>query len=142
MATTRPWWSSVLIYGFLTLTSFVILYPLAFMLLATFTTVEQYLRTVVLPIPNIENSKFPEARRWEERGEHTKLYRFSPGDFKNLSAIWSGSADWADGAPLQVVDGTPPGGPMPEGSTHHAGFAPEYEPGEIFEIAQRLMKSM
>lgn len=98
--------------------------------------------TKMLPIPNIENTKFPEARRWEERGEHTKLYRFSPSDFNSLSAIWSGAADWADGAPLQVVDGTPQGGPMPEGSTHHAGFAPEYEPGEIFEIAQRLMKNM
>lgn len=49
----RPLWGSILIYGFLTVTSFVILYPLAFMILATFTTVDQYLRTTILPIPNI-----------------------------------------------------------------------------------------
>lgn len=98
--------------------------------------------TKLLPIPNIDNAKFPEARRWEEKGEHTKLYRFSPNDFRTLPAIWSGTADWADGAPLQVVDGHPEGGAMPEGSSHQAGFAPDYEPGEIFEIAQRLMKSM
>jgi len=49
----RPWWALVLIYTVLTVTSLVILYPLAFMLLATFTTPEQYYRTVVLPIPNI-----------------------------------------------------------------------------------------
>ncbi len=53
MTTTRPAWASVLIYGFLTLTSFVILYPLTFMLLATFTTPDQYLRATGLPIPNI-----------------------------------------------------------------------------------------
>lgn len=99
--------------------------------------------TKLLPISNIDNTKFPEARRREERGERTKLYRFSPNDFRTLPAIWSGTADWADGAPLQVVDGHPPaGGAIPEGSSHQAGFAPDYEPGEIFEIAQRLMKSM
>jgi multiple sugar transport system permease protein len=49
----RPLWSLILIYGFLTLTSLVILYPLVFMLLTTFTTPDQYLRTTVLPVPNI-----------------------------------------------------------------------------------------
>jgi multiple sugar transport system permease protein len=53
MTTTRPVWASILIYAFLSISSFVILYPLAFMLLATFTTVDQYLRTTILPIPNI-----------------------------------------------------------------------------------------
>jgi multiple sugar transport system permease protein len=49
----RSLWSSFLFYGFLIVTSSVILYPLAFMLLATFTTTDQYLRTTILPIPNI-----------------------------------------------------------------------------------------
>lgn len=49
----RPLWASILIYTFLSVSSFIILYPLAFMLLATFTTVDQYLRTTVLPVPNI-----------------------------------------------------------------------------------------
>lgn len=98
--------------------------------------------TKLLPIPNIDNAKFPEARRWEERGEHTKLYRFSPSDYTSMGGIWKGTADWADGAPLQVVDGPPAGGPMNDSPTHQAGFAPDYEPGEIFEIAQRLMKNM
>jgi multiple sugar transport system permease protein len=40
-------------YAVLTPPSLVILYPLAFMVLATFTTPEQYLRTSFLPIPNI-----------------------------------------------------------------------------------------
>jgi multiple sugar transport system permease protein len=49
----RPAWATVLIYIALTVTSIIILYPLAFMLLATFTTPEQYYRAVFLPIPNI-----------------------------------------------------------------------------------------
>jgi multiple sugar transport system permease protein len=48
----RPLWLSFLIYLILTTTSLVILYPLAFMLLATFTTPEQYYRTSFFPIPN------------------------------------------------------------------------------------------
>jgi multiple sugar transport system permease protein len=48
----RPLWQSALIYTILTTTSLVILYPLAFMLLATFTTPEQYYRTSFFPIPN------------------------------------------------------------------------------------------
>jgi len=49
----RPWWLSLIIYVVLTFTSIIILYPLAFMLLATFTTPDQYYRTSFLPIPNI-----------------------------------------------------------------------------------------
>jgi multiple sugar transport system permease protein len=48
----RSLWMSVSLYTILTVTGLVILYPLAFMLLATFTTPEQYLRSSVLPIPD------------------------------------------------------------------------------------------
>jgi multiple sugar transport system permease protein len=53
MSTTRSPWAAGAGYAVLTVTSLVILYPLAFMLLATFTTPEQYYRTSYLPIPNI-----------------------------------------------------------------------------------------
>mgnify|MGYP001170047279 CR=1 FL=1 len=95
-----------------------------------------------LPTPKIDNAKFRETQQWEQKGEHTKLYRFSPNDFTNLSGVWSGTADWADGAPLSVVAGHPEGGPMPEGNPNPAGFAPEYAPEEVVEIAQRLMRGM
>ncbi len=48
----RPLWLSILIYAVLTVTSLIILYPLAFIVLATFTTPEQYLRTAFFPLPN------------------------------------------------------------------------------------------
>ena len=98
--------------------------------------------TKMLPLPKIDNAKFPETRPWEAKGEHRKLYRFSPTDYRNLAGIWSGTARWADGGPLEVVDGHPEGAPPPEGTPHQAGFAPEYDPAEVFEIAQRLMRDM
>jgi Mn-containing catalase len=96
----------------------------------------------MLPLPKIDNAKFEHTRRWEEKGEHTKLYSFSPSDYTNTSGVWSGNADWADGAPLQVVPGHPEGAPAPEGSASLAGFAPEYMPEEVFDIATRLMRKM
>ena len=49
----RPAWSTIVIYLILGVTSLVILYPMLFMLLATFTTPEQYYRTSTFPIPDI-----------------------------------------------------------------------------------------
>jgi Mn-containing catalase len=43
--------------------------------LETLTGVEM---SKMLPIPNIGNAVFPEARRFMEGGLHLKLYRFSP----------------------------------------------------------------
>jgi Mn-containing catalase len=98
--------------------------------------------TKMLPVPNIDNNKFKHTQLWESKGEHAKLYTFSPSDYQNLGSIWSGTADWADGAELEVIQGMPETANPPEGTPHHAGFAPNYEPGEIFEIAKRLMRNM
>jgi multiple sugar transport system permease protein len=51
----RPRWLSGLMYGTLAVTSIIILYPIAFMVLATFTTTEQYYRTSFFPIPDAIN---------------------------------------------------------------------------------------
>src|SRR5688500_10021178 len=96
----------------------------------------------MLPLPNIQNSKFEHTRPWEERGEHTKIYTFSPSDYTNLTGIWSGTADWADGAALSVVPGHPEGGEALPGTHNEAGYAPEHDPAELFEIAKRLMRNM
>ncbi len=98
--------------------------------------------TKMLPVPNIDNEKFPHTRPWQSKGEHAKLYTFSPSDNQNLGGIWSGTADWADGAPLQVVQGHPAGADPLEGTPNQAGFSPDYAPEEIFDIAKRLMKTM
>jgi multiple sugar transport system permease protein len=48
----RPLWLTIVIYAILTVTSIVILYPMVFMVTATFTTADQYYRTSWLPIPD------------------------------------------------------------------------------------------
>ncbi|HEY8532064.1 MAG TPA: manganese catalase family protein [Limnochorda sp.] len=93
----------------------------------------------LLPVPKIENSKFPEARKYEAMGFHRKLYRFSPEDYKAIAKIWTGPAPDGSGD-LEVVDGPPEGGPIPELPEVPEAFAPEYDPAEIQEIAARLMR--
>ena len=44
----------------------------------------------LLPIPDISNKKFPEAKAHEDKGVHLKLYRFSPDDYKQAGLIWTG----------------------------------------------------
>src|SRR5688572_16127086 len=79
----------------------------------------------MLPLPNVPTEKFEHTRPWMERGEHVKLYTFSPADFTQLGAIWTGTADWDDGAELEVVEGHPEGGEAPEGTPNPAGFSPQ-----------------
>jgi Mn-containing catalase len=93
--------------------------------------------TKLLPIPNIENSKFPEARKYEAMGVHRRLYRFSPEDYREIAKIWRGPAPAGDGD-LEVVDGPPAGGPVPELPEVPEEFASGLAPEEIAEIARKL----
>lgn len=93
----------------------------------------------LLPVPKIDNSKFPEARKYEQMGFHRKLYRYSPEDYKEIAKIWKGPSPDGSGD-LEVVDGPPEGGPVPNLPEVPEVFAPEYDPAEIAEIAARLMK--
>jgi Mn-containing catalase len=67
----------------------------------------------LLPIPDISNKKFPEARKHEEKGLHQILYRFSPNDYREVSQIWNGTHP-EDGSPLTVQDGPPEGFDPPD----------------------------
>ncbi|MBA3438330.1 MAG: manganese catalase family protein [Pyrinomonadaceae bacterium] len=93
----------------------------------------------MMPIPNIQNSKFPEARKFEQKGYHRNLYRFTPGDYVDVDKIWKGTHP-DDGQSLQVVEGPPEGGEIPVLPEVPEQFAPDYDPAELFEIAKRLMK--
>lgn len=96
----------------------------------------------MLPIPNLPDAAFKEAKPFVDRGLHARLYRFSPDDFKDIGAIWKGEHPY-DNAPLEVRDGLPEeqGGPAnpPE---EPAVFAPGYDTGELEEIAERLMSKV
>jgi Mn-containing catalase len=93
----------------------------------------------MLPIPRIGNPVFPEARKYMDQGNHTKLYRFSPDDYKTIGAIWNG--DSPDGGRCEVVDGPPQtAGQHVDLAGIGSAFAPDYDPEEIFEMAQKLYK--
>ncbi|HEY8552061.1 MAG TPA: manganese catalase family protein [Thermaerobacter sp.] len=90
----------------------------------------------MLPIPDIDNGKFPEARKFEAMGIHRKLYRLSPADFREVARIWKGTAP--DGGQLEVVDGAPEGGPVPELAEAPESFVPGIDPAELQELARKL----
>ncbi|MEX0741830.1 MAG: manganese catalase family protein, partial [Phycisphaeraceae bacterium] len=91
----------------------------------------------MLPIPKIGNEIFPEAKKYMDISSHTKLYRLSPDDYKNMDTIWNGESP--DGGTCEVVDGPPDrmGGHV-EMDGIGSAFAPEYHPEEVFEMAQKL----
>ncbi|MFB3906119.1 MAG: manganese catalase family protein [Acidobacteriota bacterium] len=91
----------------------------------------------MLPIPKIPNSHFAEARKFEAQGSHRRLYRFSPNDYRDMARIWSGNHP-EDNRPLEVVDGPPAGGNLAQLAGIASSFAPEYQPEEILEMANKL----
>ena len=93
--------------------------------------------TKMFPAPRIPTEKIPECRPHIERGEHLKLYRFSPDDYKEIAALFTGPHP-ETGEDLEVVDGPPEGALANDLPPQTAVFAPDYAPEEISEIAARL----
>jgi Mn-containing catalase len=93
--------------------------------------------TKLLPVPEIDSTKFPHARKYMDRGFHRILYRFSPDDYRQLGEIWNGpQAD--TGEPREVHDGPPEGGEVPDLTPTPPLYAPEVDAAAIEEIAKRL----
>lgn len=57
----------------------------------------------LFPTPRIPTDKIPECQPHIKRGEHAKLYRFSPDDYRELAAVWNGPHP-ETGDELVVVD--------------------------------------
>ncbi|MDO9356138.1 MAG: manganese catalase family protein [Solirubrobacteraceae bacterium] len=92
----------------------------------------------MFPTPRIPTDKIPECKPHIERGDHARIYRFSPNDFTEIAAVFNGNHP-ETGDPLVVVDDDPesrprPDDPMPQPDV----FAPDYAPEEIEEIADKL----
>jgi manganese catalase len=94
----------------------------------------------MFPSPRIPTEKIPECRPHLERGEHLKLYRFSPEDYREIVAVFNGPHP-ETGEDLTVVDEAPPGAPPVDLPPETDVFAPDYAPEEIAEIAQRLREA-
>ena len=91
----------------------------------------------LFPSPQIPTDKIPECQPWLKKGEHLKLYRFSPKDYQEIVAIWNGPHP-ETGEDLVVEAGPPEGALFNDLPAQPAVFAPGYEPEEIAEIAKRL----
>jgi hypothetical protein len=84
--------------------------------------------------PRIPTDRIPECKVHTRRGEHLKLYRFSPNDYLELGAVFNGPNP-ETGEELVVVDEAPAGA-----AANDLPAPPDYAPEEIAEIAQRLRK--
>ncbi|MCJ2049964.1 manganese catalase family protein [Methylobacterium sp. J-070] len=97
----------------------------------------------MLPTPNIDLSRIPECQKYLDEGKHRRLYTFSEADYQEAAGVWSNDEVALPGDPpgnLEVVDGAPEGGKIPELDGNYGAFAPDYAPEEIFEIASKLYK--
>jgi hypothetical protein len=83
-------------------------------------------------VPRIPTEKIPECRPHLERGEHLKLYRFSPDDDKEVVAVFRG-AHPETGEELRVEHPAPEGFAWPDAPAQEDVFAPDYAPDEIAE---------
>jgi Mn-containing catalase len=93
----------------------------------------------LFPSPRIPTDKIPECRPHIKRGDHKRLYRFSPSDYLELAAVFNGPHP-ETGDELEVVDGPPEGALPNDLPAQPAVFAPDYAPEEIAEIARKLRK--
>ncbi len=91
----------------------------------------------MFPTPRIPTDAIPECRPHIERGDHARLYRFSPSDYQELAAVFNGSHP-ETGDDLVVVDEAPEGVLPRDLPPQPAVFAPDYDPAEIAEIATKL----
>jgi Mn-containing catalase len=94
----------------------------------------------LFPSPRIPTDKIPECQPHLKRGEHLKLYRFSPNDYREIVAAFNGPHP-ETGEPLQVVDEAPEGALAHDLPEQTDVFAPDYAPEEISEIADKLRKA-
>lgn len=94
--------------------------------------------TKMLPVPNLDNSKFDHAKKFEDQGLHRKLYRFSDDDYKLLDRIWEGPTPVGPPGELEVVDGIPEGAEIPDLENIPEEFAPGFDEQSFRELSERL----
>ena len=92
----------------------------------------------LFPSPDIPTDKIPECRPHIERGDHARLYRFSPEDFVEMGAVFNGRHP-ETGDELEVVDEDTSKRPFPRDlPPQPAVFAPAWSPQDVEDAAQRL----
>lgn len=95
----------------------------------------------LLPIPDVSNRKFPEARIHEEKGLHRVLFKFSPADYTRAGEIWNGPHP-EDGSELEFRDEIPEGAPWPDLDEEPQLSSPGVDPEMLSFFAQKLGADM
>ncbi|MBC7892839.1 MAG: manganese catalase family protein [Sphingobacteriaceae bacterium] len=96
--------------------------------------------TKLLPIPDLSNDAFPEAKKFMNNNMHLKLYSFSQEDYQQAGLIWNGQHP-EDGQPLEFIPGSPEGVPAPdldEEPQLNAPGADEYDPQMFMDMAKKM----
>ena len=92
----------------------------------------------ILPIPDVSNQKYPEAKKLEDQGRHLTLFKHSPKDYGRFGEIWNGPHP-ETGEPLVVKEGLPPGFPVPDLDEEPQLTAPgDIDPDMLAHFAKKL----
>ena len=68
----------------------------------------------LLPIPDLKNDRFPEAKKFMDERLHLKMFTFNPeGSYQMAGLIWNGEHPETE-EPLEFVAGMPETFPIPE----------------------------
>src|ERR1700710_1989015 len=95
----------------------------------------------LFPSPRIPTDKIPECQPHIKRGEHLKLYRFSPNDFAEIKAVFSGPHPETGDDLFVAEEIHPEGAPPFDLPSQPAVFAPGPDPEMLAEIATKLRKA-
>src|SRR5215207_9112560 len=94
----------------------------------------------MFPTPRIATEKIPECKPHIQRGDHKRIFRFSPEDFKGMTGVVNRPPP-ENSDELEVVDGPPEGAAPNDLPPQPKAFVPDAHPEEIAEIAQMLRTS-
>src|ERR1700709_1364817 len=95
----------------------------------------------MFPSPRIPTEKIPECQPHIKRGEHLKLYRFSPNDYQEIAAVFNGPHP-ETGENLTIAEEiSPEGAPPFDLPSQTAVFAPGPDPEMLAEVSAKLRKA-
>ncbi|WP_217586585.1 manganese catalase family protein [Lentibacillus saliphilus] len=96
----------------------------------------------LIPIPDLSNTKFDHAKKFEEQGIGNVLYTWNDvGDYNDIRQIWKGDNP-ENGEQLIVKEGAPKGAPIPNLDDLPEEFAPGIDKDDYERIAKRLMENL
>ncbi|HEY4553225.1 MAG TPA: manganese catalase family protein [Bacillaceae bacterium] len=96
----------------------------------------------MVPVPNVPNSKFDHAKKYEEQGLGNILYTWNDeGYYRDISKIWKGTNP-ESGERLVVKEGMPEGAPIPDFEDLPEEFAPGIDRDDYERILKRLMENL